>query len=242
MKTFKEHIIKTGNKYRLVSKKTGKNLGTYPSKAGAEKRERQVQYFKHMGESSSDHWNEAEEHLKKAKAAEAKSSKSDFHFHMADHHNALVQWHEGKGRHNIADKHAEKAEQHHEKAVEHLNSMKESSDYSKRRKGEEDIISGKKPARKKIPSVNDYFKRRAKEKANEEHTKCGTPECCGQCDTAINELSAETLKSYKEKAKKDVTSRPSDVLSHGKPRLSYFNTLKGIFTVNKKLKAKTPRG
>jgi hypothetical protein len=128
MKTFKEHIIKTGNKYRLVSKKTGKNLGTYPSKAGAEKRERQVQYFKHMGESS------------------------------------------------------------------------------------------------------------------EEHTKCGTPECCGQCDTAINELSAETLKSYKEKAKKDVTSRPSDVLSHGKPRLSYFNTLKGIFTANKKLKAKTPRG
>jgi len=50
MKTFKEHIIKTGNKYRLVSKKTGKNLGTYPTKAGAEKRERQVQYFKHMEE------------------------------------------------------------------------------------------------------------------------------------------------------------------------------------------------
>lgn len=52
MITFKEHIVKVGNKYRLVSKKTGKNLGTYPSKAGAEKRERQVQYFKHMGESA----------------------------------------------------------------------------------------------------------------------------------------------------------------------------------------------
>ena len=73
-----------------------------------------------VGESSSDHWDEAEEHLKKAKAAEAKGNKSNFHFHMADHHNALVQWHEGKGRHNIADKHAEKSEQHHEKAVEHL--------------------------------------------------------------------------------------------------------------------------
>lgn len=46
-----EHIVKVGNKFRLVSKKSGKNLGTYPTRAGAEKRERQVQYFKHAGES-----------------------------------------------------------------------------------------------------------------------------------------------------------------------------------------------
>jgi len=45
-----EIIRKVKGGYRLLSKK-GKNLGTYPSKAGAEKRERQVQYFKHMGES-----------------------------------------------------------------------------------------------------------------------------------------------------------------------------------------------
>jgi len=44
-----ETIRKVDGGYRLLSKK-GKNLGTYPSKAGAEKRERQVQYFKHMGE------------------------------------------------------------------------------------------------------------------------------------------------------------------------------------------------
>jgi hypothetical protein len=43
-----ETIRKVGDDYRLVSH-TGKNLGTYPSKAGAEKRERQVQYFKHRG-------------------------------------------------------------------------------------------------------------------------------------------------------------------------------------------------
>jgi hypothetical protein len=51
MKTFKElkeHIVKLKNgKYRLVSKKTGKNLGTYDTKKEAEKREKQVQYFKH---------------------------------------------------------------------------------------------------------------------------------------------------------------------------------------------------
>ena len=48
MKSFKEHIEKIGSEYRLVSKKSGKNLGTYPSKAGAEKREKQVNYFKHL--------------------------------------------------------------------------------------------------------------------------------------------------------------------------------------------------
>jgi chromosome segregation ATPase len=47
-----EHIVKHGSQYRLVSKHGNKNLGTYPTKAGAEKRERQVQYFKHMGEDS----------------------------------------------------------------------------------------------------------------------------------------------------------------------------------------------
>jgi hypothetical protein len=43
----KEHIVKSGSGYKLVSKKTGKNLGSYPTRAGAERRERQVQYFKH---------------------------------------------------------------------------------------------------------------------------------------------------------------------------------------------------
>jgi hypothetical protein len=45
--SIEETIKKVGDKYRLVSKSSGKNLGTYDTKAGAEKRERQVQYFKH---------------------------------------------------------------------------------------------------------------------------------------------------------------------------------------------------
>jgi hypothetical protein len=46
--------LKSGE-YRLYSRKrnprTGKrrNLGTYPTRAGAEKRERAVQFFKHKG-------------------------------------------------------------------------------------------------------------------------------------------------------------------------------------------------
>ena len=46
--TVSEHIVKTGDKYKLVSKSSGKNLGEYDTKEGAEKRERQVQYFKHL--------------------------------------------------------------------------------------------------------------------------------------------------------------------------------------------------
>jgi len=45
-----EHIVKVAGGWELKSKHGDKNLGKYPTKAGAEKRERQVQYFKHMGE------------------------------------------------------------------------------------------------------------------------------------------------------------------------------------------------
>lgn len=47
-----EHIVKVKGGYELKSKHGNKNLGKYPTKAGAEKRERQVQYFKHAHEDS----------------------------------------------------------------------------------------------------------------------------------------------------------------------------------------------
>ena len=47
MKGFIREIIrKVKDGYRLYSH-SGRNMGTYPTKSGAEKRERQVQYFKH---------------------------------------------------------------------------------------------------------------------------------------------------------------------------------------------------
>jgi hypothetical protein len=49
-KFINETINKTAKGYKLVSK-SGKNLGEYPTKAGAEKREQQVNYFKHQNES-----------------------------------------------------------------------------------------------------------------------------------------------------------------------------------------------
>lgn len=40
-------IKKTSSGYKLISKSTGRNLGTAKTKAGILKRERQVEYFKH---------------------------------------------------------------------------------------------------------------------------------------------------------------------------------------------------
>ena len=48
-----EHIGKVKGGYRLYSHK-GKNLGTFPSKAGAEKHEREVEYFKHRDSVNED--------------------------------------------------------------------------------------------------------------------------------------------------------------------------------------------
>lgn len=44
-----EHIVKVKGGYELKSKHGNKNLGKYPTRAGAENRESQVQYFKHAG-------------------------------------------------------------------------------------------------------------------------------------------------------------------------------------------------
>mgnify|MGYP003653416077 CR=1 FL=1 len=46
VKDLDETIIKSSGEHCLKSKK-GKNLGCYPSRSGAEKREKQVNYFKH---------------------------------------------------------------------------------------------------------------------------------------------------------------------------------------------------
>jgi hypothetical protein len=48
-----ERIVKVEGGYRLLSGK-GKNLGTFPTKAKAEKHEQEVQYFKHAKESLSE--------------------------------------------------------------------------------------------------------------------------------------------------------------------------------------------
>ena len=66
-----ETIRKVKGGYRLVSH-TGKNLGTYPTKGGAEKRERQVQYFKHANEST-NYWTKLQQDRDQRQHAKAYS-------------------------------------------------------------------------------------------------------------------------------------------------------------------------
>ena len=49
MEELKEKIVKIGSKWQVQSEK-GRNMGTYNTKAEAEKRLKQVEYFKHMNE------------------------------------------------------------------------------------------------------------------------------------------------------------------------------------------------
>lgn len=79
-------------------------------------RRQKVKYA--LGESSNEIYDEAEKHLSLANDADAKGDKKTFHAHMADHHDAMSEWHESKGRSASADKHAEKAEYHHEKSLQ----------------------------------------------------------------------------------------------------------------------------
>ena len=97
----------------------------------------------------------------------------------------------------------------------------ESSDYAKRRKSEEDIISGKK--KPKTPSksaVNDYFKRRKAEKANEEVEQ-------------VNELSPATLTSYQNAAGKDFRKGYTDPTKRSDVKTK--KTIKGFFRAQKRL-------
>jgi hypothetical protein len=71
----------------------------------------------------------------------------------------------------------------------------------------EDTVSMNSKARKKIEVVDrkpphTEYTRQAEIKTkviDEDHTKCGTPECCGQCDTAVVEKVGNTQNNPKKR-------------------------------------------
>jgi hypothetical protein len=67
-------IRKRGDKYCLRSKKTGRNLGCYRTRAGAERRERQVQYFKSHPRRREVH---VRDHQRRTKAPQRKYVRRD---------------------------------------------------------------------------------------------------------------------------------------------------------------------
>ena len=63
---------------------------------------------------------QAEAHLSKANDADAKGDKYGYHMHMTNHHEALSQWHDSKGRGGMAAKHEDLAAHHEDKAQDAL--------------------------------------------------------------------------------------------------------------------------
>jgi hypothetical protein len=100
---------------------------------------------------------EAEEHLSKANDADAKGDKMGYHYHMADHHDALSQWHESKGRSAAADKHAEKADYHSDKYTEHANGMYEAMNPAQQAAIAIAIKKKKKKMMEAYESLNEKF-------------------------------------------------------------------------------------
>jgi len=81
--TLKEHIVKVDGKYRLVSKTSGKNLGTYDTKAGAEQREREVQYFKQQ-EDTMSHVPSFKQHIREFSGDTVTEALTQPHGHLHD--------------------------------------------------------------------------------------------------------------------------------------------------------------
>jgi hypothetical protein len=64
-----------------------------------------------------DHYEKAEAHRAKAMEAQKKGDAEKFHHHMSNHYDSIAQWHDSKGRHNMADLTSQKADKHHEASI-----------------------------------------------------------------------------------------------------------------------------
>ena len=114
-----EHIEKVGGGYEVESEHGNKNLGKYKSLAGAKKRLKQVEYFKHVNEEHDDQYEMATGFKAAAEHSMAKGNMGAYHAHMANHHDHLGSWHEKKGRSAAAEKEYDKAAEHHEAGLKH---------------------------------------------------------------------------------------------------------------------------
>lgn len=64
---------------------------------------------------------EAETYKAAADAAKKKGDTGSYHAHMANHHDAMAEWNSSKGRESVADSHMKKSEEHHDAFLKHKN-------------------------------------------------------------------------------------------------------------------------
>jgi len=149
-----EHIVKVKGGYELKSKHGNKNLGKYPTRAGAEKRERQVQYFKHAGESVEEGWQDFNKVEPYEVCLAGKCVKT------FDYYEDARRFHDNWKKKLYAQGEKAKADSITLNPV-----MKESqTDYQKRRQRERDVDAGKPVSRQPKNPQTDYAKKRAQDK------------------------------------------------------------------------------
>ena len=114
-----EHIEKVAGGYEVESEHGNKNLGKSKTLAGAKKRLKQVEYFKHMHEEHDDQYEMATGFKAAAEHSMSKGNMGAYHAHMANHHDHMGAWHERKKRNSSADREYEKAAKHYEAGLKH---------------------------------------------------------------------------------------------------------------------------
>lgn len=109
-----QKLLQRVNK-RAVDRLTSKRADTDP--AYAKKAQQTHLAADERLKEESDVYAKSEENKRSADAAKKQGDMMAHHLHMADYHDNLAQWNAEKGRHSVADNHAEKSEQHHAQAM-----------------------------------------------------------------------------------------------------------------------------
>jgi hypothetical protein len=165
-------------------------------------------------ELNEDHYEKAEAHRTKAMAAKQKGDAEMYHHHMSNHYDSIAQWHDSKGRHNMSDLSGQKAEKHHEAS---LNGGKlKTEDVSEEPAMKHRVavtvsdpnhiaVSKRKEQIQKFAKVTAGSEEDAVKKASAHFKKAGFKIHGAEHhsmvkEDLVNELSNNTLGSYKKKA------------------------------------------
>ena len=158
-------------------------------------------------------YEKAEAHRTKAVEAQKKGDAEKFHHHMSNHYEALSQWHDSKGRHNMADLTSQKADKHHEASLNggKLKTEEVTEEPAMKHRVAVTVsdpnhtaVSKRKEQVQKFAKVTAGNEEEAIKKASAHFKKAGFKihgaEHHSMVKEDLNELSNDTLGSYKKKA------------------------------------------
>jgi hypothetical protein len=158
-------------------------------------------------------YEKAEAHRAKAVEAQKKGDAEKFHHHMSNHYEALSQWHSSKGRHNMADLTSQKADKHHEASINggKLKTEEVTEEPAMKHRVAVTVsdpnhtaVSKRKEQIQKFAKVTAASEADALKKASAHFKKAGFKvhgtEHHSMVKEDLNELSNDTLGSYKKKA------------------------------------------